>query len=102
MFAVERCLSQLGCRVFMYPRCTGFTAKAAVSRIVLSLDGVPERITKRVVRNLDSAFPERPIVPSTEVVHDRIMLEVFRGVPGLLFCQVDSLPPGGKESRKQF
>lgn len=63
------------------------------SRIVPSLDGVPERITKRVVRNLDSApFPERPIVPSTEVVHDRIMLEVFRGCTrGCRFCQAGIL-----------
>ncbi len=59
------------------------------SGIVPSLEGVPERITKRVVKDLDSAlFPERPIVPSTEVVHDRIMLEVCRGCTrGCRFCQ---------------
>ena len=52
-------------------------------------DGAPERVTKRIVSDLDAApFPTRPIVPSTEVVHDRVSLELFRGCPrGCRFCQ---------------
>ncbi|HIE12521.1 MAG TPA: TIGR03960 family B12-binding radical SAM protein [Desulfotomaculum sp.] len=51
--------------------------------------GIPERITKRVVSNLDAApFPVRPIVPWLEAVHDRGMVEVFRGCTrGCRFCQ---------------
>ena len=52
-------------------------------------NGAPERVTKRIVADLDSVtFPTDPIVPSTEVVHDRVNLELFRGcVRGCRFCQ---------------
>lgn len=51
--------------------------------------GVPERVTKRVITDMDSVhFPLSPIVSSTEVVHDRVNLELFRGcVRGCRFCQ---------------
>lgn len=51
--------------------------------------GAPERVTKRVITDMDSVhFPLSPIVPSTEVVHDRVNLELFRGcVRGCRFCQ---------------
>lgn len=52
-------------------------------------DDIPTRITKRIVEDLDKAiFPDYAIMPYTEVVHDRIMLEVFRGcIRGCRFCQ---------------
>lgn len=56
---------------------------------VTSRNGAPEVITKRIIEDLDHAyFPTKMIVPSTEIVHDRANLEVFRGcVRGCRFCQ---------------
>ena len=52
---------------------------------IIAKDGAPEKITKRIVENLDEAYwPTKMIVPSTEIVHDRANLEVFRGCR---FCQ---------------
>ena len=55
--------------------------------------GAPERVTKRIVIDLDSApFPTQPVVPSTEIVHDRVMIEVFRGcIRGCRFCQAGQI-----------
>ena len=52
-------------------------------------DGAPTTITKRIIENLDAAyFPTKTIVPSTEIVHDRANLELFRGcIRGCRFCQ---------------
>ena len=52
-------------------------------------DGAPTTITKRIIENLDAAyFPAKTIVPSTEIVHDRANLELFRGcIRGCRFCQ---------------
>ena len=56
---------------------------------VTPVNGVPEMVHKRIVENLDSAyFPTKMIVPSTEIVHDRANLELFRGcIRGCRFCQ---------------
>ena len=56
---------------------------------IIPLDGAPERVEKRIVEDLDHAYyPTKMIVPSTEIVHDRANLEVFRGcIRGCRFCQ---------------
>ncbi len=56
---------------------------------IIPLNGAPETVTKRIVEDLDTSyFPTKMIVPSTEIVHDRANLEVFRGcIRGCRFCQ---------------
>ena len=56
---------------------------------IVPLNGAPATVTKRIVEDLDHTyFPTKPIVASTEIVHDRANLEVFRGcIRGCRFCQ---------------
>ena len=56
---------------------------------IVPLNSAPEKVTKRIIEDLDNTyFPTEMIVPSTEIVHDRANLEVFRGcIRGCRFCQ---------------
>ena len=56
-------------------------------------DGAPEKVEKRIVKDLDSMFfPDEFVVPAIEVVHDRTTAEIFRGcIRGCRFCQAGFL-----------
>ena len=53
------------------------------------IDSLPSFIKKSSVKNLDeSFFPIKWLVPYTEIVHDRVSIEVMRGCPHRCkFCQ---------------
>lgn len=65
-----------------------YDQKGAFKSIRAKKPGVPDRIRRRVVKNLDNSyFPEKPLVPYMQVVHDRAVLEVMRGCQrGCRFC----------------
>ena len=52
-------------------------------------DDVPVKIRKRIIEDLDKvSYPEKLVMPYVETVHDRIVLEVYRGcIRGCRFCQ---------------
>ena len=56
-------------------------------------DSYPARIEKRIVYDLDRVlYPESTLVPSTEIVFDRVQVEIARGCPQRCrFCQATSL-----------
>ena len=52
-------------------------------------DGAPAKVRKRIMMDMDASFyPEKFVVPFTEIVHDRAVSEIFRGcIRGCRFCQ---------------
>ena len=64
-----------------------------VTAVVPNHPDAPEKLVKRYLQHMDNAyFPENPIVPYLDVIHDRAMLEVQRGCTrGCRFCQAGML-----------
>lgn len=60
---------------------------------IVAKEDAPKTVKRRVVKDFENTFiPTKPIVPFVEVVHDRIMLEIFRGCTrGCRFCQAGFL-----------
>ncbi len=66
-------------------------------------DNIPATINKRVVKDMDTIPSiEKPIVPYINIVHDRLMLELFRGCSrGCRFCQAGIAYRPVRERRKE-
>ncbi|MBR6795020.1 MAG: TIGR03960 family B12-binding radical SAM protein [Clostridia bacterium] len=110
----EEALPEL-CRLYIRMKEDGTYTKSAFLRAAASLEGfyvpslyrvsykddgriekyeplypdVPAKIRKRIVADMDKApYPESFVMPYIETVHDRIVLEVYRGcIRGCRFCQ---------------
>lgn len=80
-----------------------YRADGGIAAVRPNRPGVPEVVTKRVITDFDqAAFPTKPIVPNTEIVHDRMMLEVLRGCSrGCRFCQAGMLYRPVREKRPE-
>ncbi|MCM8797170.1 MAG: TIGR03960 family B12-binding radical SAM protein [Candidatus Omnitrophica bacterium] len=63
-----------------------------VSEFKPVVNGIPSRISKRIVKDLDCAFfPVKWLVPYIQIIHDRASIEIMRGCPGRCrFCQARS------------
>ncbi|WP_418452418.1 TIGR03960 family B12-binding radical SAM protein [Anaerotruncus massiliensis (ex Liu et al. 2021)] len=64
-------------------------------------EGAPARVLKRIVWDFDGVYyPKDFVVPFTETVHDRAMVEVLRGcIRGCRFCQAGFLYRPLREKR---
>lgn len=66
-----------------------YNQDGTIKRRVKLYEKAPDIIEKRIVEDLDKAYyPEKMLVPLTEIIHDRAVLETFRGCTrGCRFCQ---------------
>ncbi len=66
-----------------------YNADGTIASFKPNREGVPETVVKRIISDLDKvSFPRKCPLPFLETVHDRVMLEVFRGcIRGCRFCQ---------------
>ncbi len=73
------------------------------SRMETLVPGVPQRIVRRVVKDLEHApYIGRPVVPYMPIVHDRVALELFRGCTrGCRFCQAGFIYRPVRERKRE-
>ena len=66
-------------------------------------EGVPAVIRRRILKNFsDAPYPDTIPVPYTEIVHDRIVLEIMRGCTrGCRFCQAGMIYRPLRERRPE-
>ncbi len=83
-----------------------YNSDGTVKEIKTNNLNAAKRPKKRIIKNMDDVYyPTNPIVPFTEIVHNRAMLEIFRGCTrGCRFCQAGFIyrPVREKSPNKLF
>ena len=66
-----------------------YNADGSIKEYKPKYKDIPTKIKKRIIEDLDKvSYPEKLVMPYIETVHDRIVLEVYRGcIRGCRFCQ---------------
>ena len=79
-----------------------YLADGRIRRVVPRAAGVPWRVAKHTLMDLDVwDYPRAPLVPLAETVHERMSVEIFRGCTrGCRFCQAGMITRPVRERSK--
>lgn len=66
-----------------------YNADGTIASFKPKYPDVPAKIVKRIITDMDTSYyPSKLVMPYIETVHDRVVLEVYRGcIRGCRFCQ---------------
>ena len=72
-------------------------------KAITAKDGAPSRVKKRIIEDFDKVYtPDSFVVPFTQIVHDRSVVEVLRGcIRGCRFCQAGFIYRPFREKSKE-
>lgn len=74
-----------------------------IAAVEPNIPEAPHKVTKRIIKDLETVdFATKPVVPFVDTIHDRVMLEVFRGCTrGCRFCQAGVIYRPVRERRME-
>ena len=66
-----------------------YNEDGTVKEVKPNREGIPEKVKKRIIKDVENVeYPDKLIVPYIDTVHNRVVLELFRGCTrGCRFCQ---------------